>query len=212
MHPILWIVNIFSYRWIKYTWSSINCCLCVTACCSSVAPTSTHPDSQSSTASNPSYPSHPLLLIPILYHLPPLNRYIRRTHSYSSRLSIIYCLDPVVSMKRDYATLLRRLYVLLARPISIADRPGRLYHFSGNPFEYKVGRSGNIRARQRQWQRACPDPSRRWYSSITCAHSHRAGNSYFIVNLTLLNERRVHRSHFTGNIVPGPAYASMCNM
>jgi len=86
-------------------------------------------------------------------------------------------------MKRNYLVLSRRLRVLIARPVSPADRPGRIYHFSDNPFEYKVGRAINVKRRRRQWRRSCPDPNRIWYESIWAPHSHRAGKFHSVVNI-----------------------------
>lgn len=79
-------------------------------------------------------------------------------------------------MKRDGHTLHRRLEALIAKPISPADRLGRLYIFADSINEFKVGRSGNVKRRQTQWNHSCPNASRRWYGSVPCLHSHRAGN------------------------------------
>lgn len=93
-------------------------------------------------------------------------------------------------MKRSDRVLLQRLNARRARAVSLSDRSGFLYLFFDTPGELKVGRTGDVRRRRREWDVACWNPNRVWGGAIWCQYTHRAGKLYFQGYQILLTANR----------------------
>ncbi|KAE9382313.1 hypothetical protein BT96DRAFT_1010889 [Gymnopus androsaceus JB14] len=83
--------------------------------------------------------------------------------------------QPTLSpMRRNTFALILKLMALIRKSISNADRPGYLYDFREMRGEFKLGRSGNLAKRIRDWERDCHNAHQLWYDSVYCLHVHRA--------------------------------------
>jgi hypothetical protein len=63
----------------------------------------------------------------------------------------------------------------IAKPVSATDGGGMVYGFIERGGRIKVGRAVDLRRRQRQWDRLCPNPTRKWVIEFWSVHAKRTG-------------------------------------